>query len=81
MLIQVIGVGCPRCQQMKSDVATIVSRLGLDAKVEYVDDPMRIVEMGILSVPRLMIDGQLLSFRYRGRRSIEEVLEKASNGK
>lgn len=78
MLIQVIGVGRPRCQQMKSDVATLVSQLGLDAEVEYVDDPMRIVEMGILSVPRLMIDGQLVSFRYRGRRSIQEVLEKAS---
>ncbi|MFW5943221.1 MAG: thioredoxin family protein [Chloroflexota bacterium] len=77
MLIQIIGVGCSKCRQMTADVQAAVAQQGLEAEIGRIDDPQTIVEMGIFSVPRLMIDGQLVSFRYRGRRSIEEVLEKA----
>ena len=77
MLIQIVGIGCSKCRQMMADVQAIVAQQNLEAEVARIDDPQTIVEMGIFSVPRLMIDGQLMSFRYRGRRSIEEVLEKA----
>lgn len=78
MFIQIIGVGCSQCRQMTADVQAVVAQLGLDAEIGRIEDPQTIVETGILSVPRLMIDGELLSFRYRGRRSIEEVLGKVS---
>jgi hypothetical protein len=78
MIIQVIGVGCSQCRQMTADVQAVVAQLGLEAEVGRIEDPQTIVEMGIFSVPRLMIDGQLVPFRYRGRRSIEEVLGKVS---
>jgi hypothetical protein len=53
-----------------------VELLGLEAEIGRIDDPQTIVQMGIFSLPQLMIDGQLVQFRYRGRRSIEEVLAK-----
>lgn len=77
MQIQVIGVGCSRCQQMKSDVTNLISQLELDAQVEYVDDPMQIVAMGILSVPQLTVNGKTVMVGYRGRKAIERVLEEA----
>ena len=76
MLIEIVGVGCSKCHQMTADVQAVVAELGLEAEIGRIDDPQTIVEMGIFSVPRLMIDGHLVSFRYRGRRSIEEELRK-----
>jgi small redox-active disulfide protein 2 len=76
MLIQIVGMGCPKCRQMTAEVTAVVKQSGIEAEIGSVDDPRTIVQMGIFSVPQLMIDGQLVQFRYRGRRSIEEVLAK-----
>jgi small redox-active disulfide protein 2 len=76
--IQIVGLGCPKCRQMTAEVTTVVNQLGLEAEIGRIDDPQTIVQMGIFSLPQLMIDGQLVSFRYHGRRSIEEQLRKAS---
>lgn len=72
--IQIVGMGCPKCRQMTADVERIVDQTGLEAEIGRIDDAQTIVQMGIISVPQLVIDGQLINFRYRGRRSIEEVL-------
>lgn len=74
--IQIIGVGCPKCRQMTAEVKAVVEQLGMEAEIGRIDDPQTIVQMGIFSLPQLMIDGQLVQFRYRGRRSIEELLTK-----
>lgn len=76
--IQIIGVGCPKCRQMTAEVNTVVAQLGLEAEIDHIDDPLTIAQMGIFTLPQLMIDGQPVRFRYRGRKSIEEQLRKAS---
>ncbi|MBK8904293.1 MAG: thioredoxin family protein [Anaerolineaceae bacterium] len=73
-LIQIVGVGCPRCRQMTAEVKAVVAQLAIDVAIGHIDDPLTIVQMGIFSAPQLMIDGELVRFRYRGRRSIEELL-------
>jgi len=78
MLIQIIGIGCAKCRQMTAEVTAVVNQLGLRAEIGRIDDPQTIVEMGVFTLPQLMIDGHLVRFRYRGRRSIEEQLRKAS---
>lgn len=78
MLIQIVGVGCPKCRQMTAEVKTVVEELGIEAEIGRIDDPQTIVQMGIFSLPQLMIDSQLVHFRYRGRKSIEEQLRKAN---
>lgn len=74
--IQIVGVGCPKCRQMTAEVTAVVDQLGLEAEVGRIDDPLIIVQMGIFTLPQLMIDGQLMQFRYRGRRSIEDLFIK-----
>jgi small redox-active disulfide protein 2 len=76
MKIQIIGMGCPKCRQMTAEVTAVVAQLGLDAEIGRIDDPQTIVQMGIFSLPQLMIDGQLVQFRHRGRHSIEDLLTK-----
>lgn len=80
MHIQIIGMGCPQCRQMEADVRAVVAQTGIAAEIRHLDDPIAIVRMGILSVPQLMVNGSLVRFRYRGRRSIEEVLAKQGSG-
>lgn len=74
--IEIIGVGCPKCRQMTSEVTAVVAQLGLEVEIGRIDDPFTIAQMGIFSLPQLMIDGELVRFRYRGRKSIEEQLRK-----
>jgi hypothetical protein len=74
MHIQIVGVGCSACHQMEADVNAVIAEQGLEATIERVDDPLQIVRLGIISAPRLIIDGRLLRFRYRGRKSIEGIL-------
>ncbi|MGB4952602.1 MAG: thioredoxin family protein [Rhizobiaceae bacterium] len=78
MLIQIVGVGCPKCRQMTAEVKAVVEQLGIKAEIGRIDDPQTIVQMGIFSLPQLMVDGQLVRFRYHGRKSIEEQLRKVS---
>ena len=78
MKIEIIDVGCPKCRQMTAEVTAVVEQLGLAAEIGRIDDPFTIAQMGIFTLPQLMIDSQLVRFRYRGRRSIEEQLRKAS---
>jgi hypothetical protein len=59
---------------MTAEVTAVVEQLGIGAEIGRIDDPVTIVQMGIFTLPQLMIDGQIVPFRYRGRRSIEELL-------
>ncbi len=80
MKIEIVGMGCPKCRQMTADVKVVVTELGLDAQITRIDDPRTIVELGIFSTPQLMVNGRIMRFRYRGRRSITTALQEPVNG-
>lgn len=61
MKIQVLGTGCAKCKKLMSAVETAVADLGIDAEVEKVDDIKQIAQMGVMSVPGLAIDGEVVS--------------------
>lgn len=58
-LIEVLGPGCPRCEQAHRVVRHVVEQAGLDVEVRKVDSIDRMVEMGILATPAIVVDGQL----------------------
>ena len=74
MRIQVIGVGCAACKHMEADVRAVAARLGLDATIERVDDLEQIMRFGLFVLPGLVVDGQVLSAGYGGRKRIEKAL-------
>lgn len=59
MEIKVIGAGCDSCGALYDHTVEAVNRLGLDAKVEKVDDLVEIVKLGVMQVPALMVDGKV----------------------
>jgi small redox-active disulfide protein 2 len=64
-LIEILGPGCRRCEQATKEVAAVVERIGIGARVVHVTDPVEIASRGLLfDVPGIAIDGVVVS---RGR--------------
>lgn len=61
MKIQVLGSGCPKCQQLEANTKKAVEELGLsDANIEHVYDIEKIIEMGIMMTPALSVDEKIV---------------------
>ena len=72
MLIQVLGVGCPKCDEAARLVRETLARLEVNAQCEKVSDLRAIMQMGVLSTPAVAIDGKV---RCSGRIPTEAELE------
>ncbi len=58
-LVQVLGTGCAKCTKLKEDVEVAVAELGIEAKIEKVEDIMKITEFGVMMTPALVVDGEV----------------------
>lgn len=58
MKIQVLGSGCATCKKLYELTKEAVSQLNLSSEVEYITDVTKIIEMGIMSSPVLVVDGK-----------------------
>ena len=81
MKIQVLGLGCQKCQMLARRTEEAVRLLGVDAVVEKVTDAREIAGFGVLSTPALAVDGVV---RVAGRvpevAAIQALLSHAAGG-
>ena len=61
MTIQILGTGCPKCRQLEANAREAVAAKGVEAEIEKVTDIDRIMEMGVMMTPALVIDGEVRS--------------------
>ncbi|WP_066633250.1 thioredoxin family protein [Desulfolucanica intricata] len=61
MEIKVLGPGCKNCKALENVVMDAVAELKVDAGVEKVEDPGKIVEAGVMMTPGLIINGKIKS--------------------
>jgi small redox-active disulfide protein 2 len=60
MKITVLGSGCPTCQLLEKIAQKAVNELGLtNIEVEHIYDIEKIIEMGVMMTPVLLIDGEI----------------------
>ena len=59
--VKVLGTGCTACHTLLENTQAAVSHLGLDAQVEYVQDMAQIAGYGVMCVPALVINDQVVS--------------------
>lgn len=74
--IKVLGSGCKNCHTLYENTNEAVAALNLNVEVEYVTDMHRIMEYGVMSMPALVINEQVVSTgRVLKTADIEKLLD------
>jgi small redox-active disulfide protein 2 len=55
--LQILGTGCPRCNQLAAATEAAANALGLDCQLEKVTDLKAIMAFGVMMTPALVVDG------------------------
>lgn len=59
--IKVLGSGCKSCHALLEAAEEAVRSMGLTIEVEYVTDMEKIMQYGVMSMPALVINEQVIS--------------------
>lgn len=71
MKIEVLGTGCPKCNQLEENVKAAASKLGINCEITHVKNLDEIIRRGVMMTPALAINGTV---RVVGRApSVEEL--------
>ncbi|MBR6032634.1 MAG: thioredoxin family protein [Bacteroidaceae bacterium] len=70
--IKVLVSSCACNQKYFALVETVVKNNQIDATVEKVDDIMEVMQYNVMSLPALVVDGQVVA---RGQKIEKELLE------
>lgn len=57
MLIQILGMGCGKCQKLEERTRKAAEELKLDCQIEKVTDLQQIMAFGVMVTPALAVDG------------------------
>lgn len=75
MTIQVLGSGCPSCKKLHERTQQAVLELNLGVEVEYINDMEKIMAMGLMSSPVLVVDDKVVMVgQLPGLDKIKELL-------
>jgi small redox-active disulfide protein 2 len=74
MKIEILGDGCHKCKALKTKVVQAVNELGIQAEVNSVMDLERIADFHALSLPQIVIDGQMTHLENMSINRIKELL-------
>ncbi len=58
-LIQILGPGCPRCEQLRKNAEEAAKLAGVEALVEKITDINQMTAYGVMMTPALVIDGEV----------------------
>lgn len=61
MVIQILGTGCPKCKALEANARQAIEDGGIKAIIEKVTEIDRIMDMGVMITPALVIDGEVKS--------------------
>ncbi len=75
--IKVLGSGCKSCHALLEASKEAVKNMGLSIEVEYVTDMEKIMEYGVMSVPALVVNENVVSMgKVLKAADIENLLHK-----
>ena len=57
--LQVLGPGCPKCEELAKRTEEAAKALGVDYELEKVKDLNQMMSMGVFMTPALVVDGEV----------------------
>ena len=61
LCIKVLGAGCKSCHEQYENAKKAVEELGLSVEVEYITDMEKVMAYGVMSMPALVVNEQVVS--------------------
>lgn len=75
IVIRVLGQGCAQCDRLESDLLALLAELKIAADFEHVRDYLEIAKFGLMKMPALLINNQLvLSGRMVSKKKLKDKL-------
>lgn len=57
--LQILGTGCANCRRLTAAAERAAAELGLDVRIEKIEDVDRILDFGVLRTPALAVNGEV----------------------
>jgi len=57
--LQILGVGCPKCQKLAENAEAAARELGMEYELEKITDINEIAKFGVMMTPALAVDGEV----------------------
>jgi small redox-active disulfide protein 2 len=57
--LQVLGPGCPKCEELAKRTDQAAKALGVEYELEKVKDLNQMMAMGVFMTPALVVDGEV----------------------
>lgn len=75
--IKVLGSGCKSCHALLEAVQEAVHSMGLTIEIEYITDMEKIMRYGVMSMPALVVNEQIVSMgKVLKTKEVETLLKK-----
>ena len=75
--IKVLGAGCKTCHEQYENAKAAVAALGLSIEVEYITDMEKVMEYGVISMPAIVVNDQVVSMgKLLKAADVEKLLRK-----
>ncbi|MGN0378158.1 MAG: thioredoxin family protein [Butyrivibrio sp.] len=59
--IKILGAGCKSCNELHENVKKAVADMNLDAEVLYITDMEKVMSYGVMSMPAIVVNEQVVS--------------------
>ena len=75
--IKVLGAGCKSCHEQYENVKTAVRSMGPSIEVEYITDMEKVMAYGVMSMPAIVVNEQVVSMgKVLKAADVEKLLHK-----
>lgn len=75
--LKVLGAGCKSCHEQYENAKAAVKSMGLDIEVEYITDMEKVMGYGVMSMPAIVVNEQVVSMgKVLKAADVEKLLHK-----
>ena len=75
--IKVLGAGCKSCHEQYENALAAVKAMGLNVEVEYITDLEKVMGYGVMSMPAIVVNEQVVSMgKVLKAAQVEKLLQK-----